>query len=134
MRSCFPVHPICAAIQSVGICKRDVEHDGTKLGQAILPAILLHGVFDFWLMLLAVIAFIHAPDIPEQTLSPGYVPPEEKGASQKDLDPPSLSSLTVSFLVVAVGLVYYFWTSQQQRQRLDAMAATEDSTLSLALT
>uniref|UniRef100_A0A7S3KYA1 Uncharacterized protein n=1 Tax=Amphora coffeiformis TaxID=265554 RepID=A0A7S3KYA1_9STRA len=133
MRSCFPVHPICAAIQSIGICKRDVEHDGTKLGQALLPAVLLHGLFDFWLMVLGVLAFIHAPDIPEQTLAP-IEPNGEKESGQQKLDPPSFSSLAISFLIVAVGLAYYFWASPQQRQRLNAMMATQDSDLSLALT
>ena len=132
MRSCFPVHPICAAIQSVGICKRDVEHDGTKLGQALLPAVLLHGLFDFWLMVLSVIAFIRAPDILEQTLSPAESQDEEE--SGKKLETPSLSSLAISFVVVAVGLAYYFWISQQQRQRLNAMMAAQDSDLALALT
>jgi len=127
------VHPICAAIQSVGICKRDVEHDGTKLGQAILPAIVLHGLFDFWLMLLSVIAFIHAPDLPDQTLAP-VATYDDKEAGEQDLDPPSLSSLAISFVIVAVGLAYYFWASQQQRQRLNAMMAAQDSSLSLALT
>merc|ERR1712161_130689 len=50
-RSFFPVHPLCAAIQSIGVCKRDLEV--TKkigIGRIISPAVLLHGSFDFVLM------------------------------------------------------------------------------------
>ena len=51
-RSFFPVHPLCAAIQSIGVCRRDLEGDKSYgLGRIILPAFLLHGSFDFVLML-----------------------------------------------------------------------------------
>ncbi|KAL7547802.1 hypothetical protein ACHAWF_011073 [Thalassiosira exigua] len=47
-RSLFPVHPLCAAIQSIGVCKRDLEGDKRfGVGRIIFPAILLHGSFDF---------------------------------------------------------------------------------------
>ena len=51
-RSFFPVHPLCAAIQSIGVCRRDLEGDKRYgLGRIILPAFVLHGSFDFVLML-----------------------------------------------------------------------------------
>merc|ERR1712232_115374 len=53
-RSLFPVHPLCAAIQSIGVCKRDLEGDRKiGLGRIIFPAILIHGSFDFVLMVAA---------------------------------------------------------------------------------
>lgn len=56
-RSFFPVHPLCAAIQSIGVCKRDLEGDGRYgLGRIISPAVLLHGTFDLVLMLAAYFA------------------------------------------------------------------------------
>ena len=132
MRSCFPIHPICAAIQSVGICQRDVEHDGTtKLGRALYPAVLLHGAFDFWLMILAVVDFIHAPDMEEE---PTTAASSDGDQEKQTLTPPSLLALSISFLVTALGLAYYFWASRQQRGRLNALMANQDSSLSLALT
>lgn len=41
-RSFFPVHPLCAAIQSIFVCRRDIEGDKKiGLGRIIFPAILL---------------------------------------------------------------------------------------------
>ncbi len=54
MRSIFPIHPLAAAIQSIGVCKRDLEGDPTVgIGQILLPSVLLHGTFDFSLLLLS---------------------------------------------------------------------------------
>lgn len=52
-RMIFPLHPICAAIQSVYVVRRDVENDShCTLGRHILlPAILVHGCFDWILMM-----------------------------------------------------------------------------------
>lgn len=70
LRSITPVHPIAAAIQSIGIVRRDVEggccgsrnHGWSRqqvgLGQAILPAVIFHGIFDFILMMLAVVLVV----------------------------------------------------------------------------
>jgi RsiW-degrading membrane proteinase PrsW (M82 family) len=53
-RSLFPVHPLAAAIQSIGVCRRDLEKDKKwRLGRIVLPAVLLHGSFDFSLMVMA---------------------------------------------------------------------------------
>ena len=47
-RSLFPVHPILAAIQSIGVCARFLEHDKSyKLGGIIKASVLIHGMFDF---------------------------------------------------------------------------------------
>jgi RsiW-degrading membrane proteinase PrsW (M82 family) len=53
-RSCFPVHPILAAIQSIGVCERELEGSRSmKLGRIILPAVLFHGAFDFFIIFIS---------------------------------------------------------------------------------
>ena len=50
-RSSLPVHPLCAAIQSVGVCQRRLEGDQkVGVGRIVSPAVILHGSFDFVLM------------------------------------------------------------------------------------
>jgi hypothetical protein len=48
----FPVHAVAAAIQSIGVVRRDVERDTQCfLGRhVLLPAVLFHGTFDWILM------------------------------------------------------------------------------------
>ena len=64
-RSVFPVHALAAAIQSIGVCRRDLEGDAShQLGKIIFPAWMLHGCFDFFLMLSPVLmAMNHSDDI-----------------------------------------------------------------------
>jgi len=53
----MPIHPIAAAIQSIGVCRRDLEQDSShQLGRIILPAVMLHGTFDFVLWFLDFLA------------------------------------------------------------------------------
>lgn len=127
MRSCFPVHQICAAIQSIGICRRDVEKDGTQLGQAVLPAVLLHGTFDFALMLAGVLHFIHE-DIPE---GEGTTAPSDPNETENHLEMPSVLSMVLSAAITGAGLAYYFHKSNEQKQRLNAMVSVHDDALAL---
>lgn len=56
----MPIHAIAAAIQSVGVCRRDLEQESShQLGRIILPAVLLHGTFDFVLWFLDFLAGDH---------------------------------------------------------------------------
>merc|ERR1712127_570630 len=58
-RSVVPVHPICAAIQSIGVCKRDLENDtSVTIGQILKPAVMLHGFFDFFVLTLPTLYLI----------------------------------------------------------------------------
>ena len=100
-RSALPVHPLCAAIQSIGIVRRDVEipfhiqnnqQNGNDhrlsygLGRAILPAILLHGTFDFALFFLGFLANLYTT---ETNVSFGG---EDFGATKSsDVSVPSVS-------------------------------------------
>lgn len=55
-RSIFPVHALCAAIQSIGVVLRDIEaRPEYHLGKITLPAIWLHGGFDAILMIMGVL-------------------------------------------------------------------------------
>ena len=107
-RMIFPVHPICAAIQSIGIVRRDVEKSpGSELGQALLPAIVMHGTFDFVLMISDFINRNH---------------PNRGG----------YTAVVLALGIVAYSIAYYFDESKKQRQRLeraDLHTTVDQSTL-----
>ena len=117
-RSFFPVHPLCAAIQSIGVCKRDLERDKRcGLGRIILPAILLHGSFDFVLMAAAV--FQNVQDIKEGNDDDGTA---ESSENDKNVDlSTQIPSLVAGLALVACGFVYYAIQSRAQARRLVAM-------------
>jgi hypothetical protein len=53
VKSLFPIHPIAAAIQSIYVCRRDLEGDTTiGLGQTLLPSIVLRGTYEFFLLMI----------------------------------------------------------------------------------
>jgi len=53
-RSFFPIHPILAAIQSIGVCRRELEKaPSSKLGRIIFPAVCFHGTFDFLIIFIS---------------------------------------------------------------------------------
>ena len=117
MRSALPIHPICAAIQSIGIVRRDVEGDsGCELGRAILPAVFLHGAFDFAVMTIAAI---------DSTRSP---PPEEdNGTTDEDYEEStavSVLGMVVGFVIGLLGAAYYVVQARKQRERLKALEST----------
>ena len=94
-RMIFPVHPICAAIQSIGIVRRDVERSPrSELGRALLPAIILHGTFDFVLMLCDFL-------------------------NQNNSAAGEFTAIALALLIVIAGVTYYFHESANQRQRLE---------------
>jgi RsiW-degrading membrane proteinase PrsW (M82 family) len=105
-RSMFPVHPLCAALQSVGVVRRDVEQDSKwQLGRILVPAVLLHGSFDFVLMLLALL------ESAKKTTA-------DDDATMQDLDEADAMPLILSLSMVVLGLLYYCCASASQRKRL----------------
>jgi RsiW-degrading membrane proteinase PrsW (M82 family) len=103
-RSIFPVHPLAAAIQSIGVCRRDLEGNRShQLGRIILPALMLHGSFDFVLMLMALLQGADE-DEDSQDLTQGIN--EE------------VPALIASVVIVLVGLIYYICQAEAQRLRL----------------
>ena len=59
IRVCMPVHVICSVIQASSLSKMLMGHQTLSLFYILLPAILLHGTFDFVLFLLGAIEFIY---------------------------------------------------------------------------
>lgn len=102
LRSFTPVHPLCAAIQSIGIVRRDIEGQG-GIGRAIFPALLLHGMFDYAL-------FAYAAIVMSTTPKP---PPPDIG--------PILIQLSLGLGILALGALYYFREAKKQRERLMAL-------------
>ena len=117
-RSLFPVHPLCAAIQSIGVCKRDIEGDKRfGLGRIIFPAVLLHGSFDFVLMVAAY--WQKREDIIEGNDDDGTSPEDDETASE-DLVA-QLPALVAGLVFVITGYAYYVTQSRAQTRRLVAM-------------
>jgi len=126
-RSCFPVHPLCAAIQSIGVCKRDLEGDKrVGVGRIITPAFLLHGTFDFVLMLAAYFQQV-------ETIKEGN--DDDANATSTETDDADLASqlpaLICGLVLVITGYSYYVVQSRAQTRRLIAMdnAARDQSSL-----
>jgi len=119
-RSLFPVHPLCAAIQSIGVCRRDLEGDKQfGLGRIIFPAILLHGSFDFVLMVAAY--FSQADKIKEGADDDAIATPENEQDATADDILEQLPAMILGFVFVLIGYTYYVVQSRAQTQRLIAM-------------
>lgn len=121
-RSALPVHSICAAIQSIGIVRRDVEQDPKwGLGRAVLPAILLHGFFDFSILALAFWWYtFNAPEVAETDDVFGVTSPEKEEAMMMQ----ELYGFAMGVVITLLGLIYYFIEARKQRQRLNALEMT----------
>jgi len=107
-RSLFPVHPLCAAIQSIGVCKQQLENNKSiGLGRILLPAILLHGSYDFAIMLLNLLATLNTNDDDDDDASGAIIY--------------SILSLGLMVTFVIAGIWYYVWQSYKQVQRLQQL-------------
>ena len=141
-RSALPVHSICAAIQSIGVVRRDVEEDADyKIGWAILPAVILHGSFDFVLLLLAFSQYIFSDDAdtPYATMPPetntdewiGLLEDDDVTAQQQEQQPESIAvaetgqqellSFGIAAAITMVGVLYYVDEARRQRKRLQTL-------------
>ena len=117
-RSLFPVHPLCAAIQSIGVCKRDLEGVRTfGLGRIISPAVLLHGTFDFVLMLAA---YLQQVERIREGNDDDLVAPSDGKATSEDIAT-ELPALIAGIVLVIIGYAYYVVGSRAQTARLQAM-------------
>ncbi|CAB9528339.1 tRNA methyltransferase 11 homolog (Saccharomyces cerevisiae) [Seminavis robusta] len=125
VRSMFPVHPLAAALQSIGVCRRDLEKDHSMgMGKVLLPALLLHGFFDFSLMFLQLLTqssilgwvgswFIQSAvgKVPTEPSTPLDDPSQEEVTA-------SMAAMTSCVMTVCVGFIYYFAMAIAQRKRL----------------
>lgn len=121
VRCLFPIHPMTAALQSIGVCRRDLEKDSSVgIGKILLPAWLLHGLFDFSLMAYSTIREIVArhnfktdyePDPPK--MEPGSGNPVTVDQGQPIL----MYVMFVPFLA----MMYFLNESFYQRERLEKL-------------
>ena len=103
-RSLFPVHALCAALQSTSIVRKFLENDDTVskrigVGRIVLPAIFLHGTFDFVIMTVNICIDTYS----------GY---------QKWINVIGGSSLIV---IMVGGTIWYYVQNRQQCLRLKTM-------------
>jgi hypothetical protein len=103
-KSMFPIHPIAAAIQSVYVCRRDLEKDTSfGLGRIILPSVIFHGTYDFALM----------------AISSSWQKEDNYFYNQGGNDSRvAIASLCVSWFIMLVGILYYMRISHVQYARL----------------
>jgi len=105
LRCLLPIHPLCAAIQSIGIVQRDVElHPKWQLGRSIFPAILLHATYDFTLLFYGIV-------FPDNT--------ENVDAKEDQLNIANiLPTEGIGFFFMVFGAIYYHYNATKQRARL----------------
>ena len=105
-KSLFPIHPIFAAIQSVYVCRRDLERDRrVGLGRIVLPSMIIHGTYDLVLLLIT--------SSWERTRKDLHFYNGDGGLSEV-----ATRYFSASLFMVLVGLAYYAKISRAQYKRL----------------
>lgn len=61
-RVLMPIHVICSVLQAVNLSKVLMGNSQMSLFRILLPAILLHGTFDFSLFLVGTVEFVYGFD------------------------------------------------------------------------
>jgi hypothetical protein len=127
MRSIFPIHAVCAAMQSINVVKKYVEYDPSRspadteiwkqrkrigVGKSIFPAVVLHGCFDAVLMIVGIFA---TPAEEQDDGDQYYNNNQDQGEPPKWLS--VFTWLAVIFITV-VGLLWYLRQKFRQRKRL----------------
>mmetsp|Transcript_19027 Transcript_19027/g.46727 ORF Transcript_19027/g.46727 Transcript_19027/m.46727 type:complete len:630 (+) Transcript_19027:151-2040(+) len=97
LRSLLPVHAICAAIQAVGVIKRDFENVPATVAKILAPAIFLHGFFDFLQFILPVFLWTFC---------------------EMEMTDISIVTIVVAVVVTVGGAIYMFYMHRKQRERL----------------
>ena len=121
-RSLFPVHPLCAAIQSINVCRRILEKDDSYgVGYIILPSLLLHGSYDFSLMLMS---FLFTDGSNDDNNN------EDNNDNADEDSSIGLVSFLIAFGIVILGFTYYFIESNKQKKRLNSLEVS-GNTMSL---
>jgi hypothetical protein len=107
VKSLYPIHPLCAAIQSIQICKRDLEKD-TSIGvsRTILSSVFLHGTYDAALLLLN--------QSWQRSRKEQYF---YEGSNGNNIGTAAMSAI-MSMLILATGFLYFMIRSQAQYSRL----------------
>lgn len=108
-RSIFPVHALCAGIQSIGVIRKFLEEGeegkGVGVGKIVLPSIILHGTFDSVLMMInSYIDFVSDSD--------------DDGFTQPDLVYLNIIAACCVTSVMLIGTIWYWRQNRQQKARL----------------
>jgi len=114
VKSLFPVNAIAAAIQSIYVCRRDLEKDKSIGLGRILPSIIFHGTYDFALLM---ITSSWQRSNKEQYFN-------DAGG---DISVIAIISFCASFFIVLLGGLYYFFLSKAQYARLRGGATSNGS-------
>lgn len=105
-KSLFPVHPLAAAIQSIYVCRRDLEKDSSiGLGRVVLPAVLFHGTYDFALLFIS--------DSWKRSQASQYFYSGDNNNSDG-----TIMTLCVSVAIILFGGLFYAVQSKRQYDRL----------------
>ncbi len=114
-RSIFPVHALCAAVQSIGVIQKFLE-DPEKIpyrlgvGKIVLPSIILHGSFDAILMTVNSIIDMALEDAENQG-----------GKGGNDFEFLDLIAGVTVIAVMLIGLLWYYIKNRLQKARLKLM-------------
>lgn len=112
VKSLFPIHPLCAAIQSIQVCKRDMEKNSTiGVGKIIFASVLLHGTYD------AALLFIS-----QSWKRSGKENYFYEGSSDGKVGIAITSGVT-SMIILSLGVLYYMIRSKAQYRRLRGKSA-----------
>ena len=107
-RSCFPIHAVFAAIQSIGVCQRELEGvRSMRLGGIILPAVILHGTFDFFIILIGFIGRLVGQD--------------EEGGDLRITNTTEFLAIVSCVICMTASFLYLYNESGKQRERLAAI-------------
>lgn len=127
VRCLFPIHPMTAALQSIEVCRRDLEKDkSVGIGRILFPAWFLHGFFDFMLMAhfaIQKILQVHRHKFKTDNYEhdsydlPKVEPGREESVDDDDGAPFLMYLMAVPF----IGMMYFLKESFYQRERLEQL-------------
>lgn len=123
-RSIFPVHALAAAMQSINMIRKFVEHDNPNghrvgVGRIILPAVILHGSFDAVLM--GINVFV-------ETSWDDYLEENDGTAEPYNAFAVNLVAWICITAIMIGGLLWYYRENRKQRTRLKVLEE-QDKTL-----
>lgn len=111
-RSIFPVHALCAGIQSIGVIKKFLEvgqeRSSIGVGKIVFPSIMLHGAFDSVLMIINSYIDVVAETDDDQLPKPNTL----------------IINVVAACCVISVmfiGTVWYWRQNRQQKARLKVL-------------